>query len=66
MVAVQRHSRIPSARTAYVFYHVLKCLNFNSRNVEDQVKENEVGRAYGTHGREQKSVQRFNGKARRK
>jgi hypothetical protein len=31
-----------------------------------QGKANEVGRAYGTHGRGQKSVQGFGGKARRK
>jgi hypothetical protein len=31
-----------------------------------QVKANEVGRACGTHGRGEKSVQGFGGKARRK
>jgi hypothetical protein len=31
-----------------------------------QVKANEMGRACGTHGREEKSVQGFGGKARRK
>jgi hypothetical protein len=32
----------------------------------DQIKENEVGRACGTHGRGGKRVQGFGGKARRK
>jgi hypothetical protein len=32
----------------------------------DQVKENEVGGAYGTHGRGEKTVQRFGGKVRSK
>jgi hypothetical protein len=32
----------------------------------DQVKANEVGRDCGTHGRGEKSVQDFGGKARRK
>jgi hypothetical protein len=31
-----------------------------------KIKENEVGRACGTHGRGEKSVQGFGGKARRK
>jgi hypothetical protein len=31
-----------------------------------QVKANEVGRAYGTHGREEKIVPGFGGKARNK
>jgi hypothetical protein len=32
----------------------------------DQIKENEVGRACGMHGRGEKRVQGFSGKARRK
>jgi hypothetical protein len=32
----------------------------------DQMKENEVGRACGTHGSGQKLIQGFGGKARRK
>jgi hypothetical protein len=35
-------------------------------NEASQVKANEVGGAYGTHGRGEKSVQSFGGKARRK
>jgi hypothetical protein len=32
----------------------------------DQIKENEVGGTYGTHGRGDESVEGFGGKARRK
>jgi hypothetical protein len=32
----------------------------------DQIKENEMGEACGTHGRGEKRVQYFGGKARRK
>jgi hypothetical protein len=34
--------------------------------VADQIKENEVGRACGMHGRGEECVQGFDGKARRK
>jgi hypothetical protein len=50
---------------------VLKCTWQNKvviiviKDVADQIKENEVGGAYGTHGRGDKSVQSFGGKARR-
>jgi hypothetical protein len=37
-----------------------------SPNIIRQVKENEVGGACGMHGRREKSVQGFGGKARRK
>jgi hypothetical protein len=30
---------------------------------KNQIKENEVGRACGTHGREEKTIQGFGGKA---
>jgi hypothetical protein len=35
-------------------------------HLEDQIKDNEVGGACGTHGRGEKSVQGFGGKARGK
>jgi hypothetical protein len=39
---------------------------YSSPDIIRQVRANEVGRAYGTHGRREKSVQGFGGKARRK
>jgi hypothetical protein len=39
---------------------------YSSPDIISQVKANEVGGACGTHGRGQKSVQGFGGKARRK
>jgi hypothetical protein len=39
---------------------------YSSPDIIRQVKANEVGGACGTHGREEKSVQGFGGKARRK
>jgi hypothetical protein len=39
---------------------------YSSPDIIRQVKANEVGRACGTHGRGEKSVQGFGGKARRK
>jgi hypothetical protein len=38
----------------------------SSPDIISQVKANEVGGAYGTHGRGEKSVQGFGGKVRRK
>jgi hypothetical protein len=35
-------------------------------SLADEIKASEVGRACGTHGRGQRSVQGFDGKARRK
>jgi hypothetical protein len=34
-------------------------------NYNDGVKENEMGRAFSTHGREEECIQDFGGKARR-
>jgi hypothetical protein len=39
---------------------------YSSPDIIRQVKANDVGRACGTHGRGEKSVQGFGGKARRK
>jgi hypothetical protein len=39
---------------------------YSSPDIIRQVKENEVGGACGTHGRGEKSLQGFGGKARRK
>jgi hypothetical protein len=39
---------------------------YSSPNIISQVKANEVGGVCGTHGRAEKSVQGFGGKARRK
>jgi hypothetical protein len=39
---------------------------YSSPEIITQVKANEVGGARGTHGRGEKSVQGFDGKARRK
>jgi hypothetical protein len=39
---------------------------YSSPDIISQVKANEVGGAYGTHGRGEKSVHGFGGKARKK
>jgi hypothetical protein len=39
---------------------------YSTSDIIRQIKENEVGGAYGTHGRGEKGVQGFGGKARRK
>jgi hypothetical protein len=46
----------------FVFYRVMYLLQISL----DQVKEDELGRACGMHGRGEKSVQGFGGKAQRK
>jgi hypothetical protein len=44
----------------------LKTVAITGYYYADQIKENEVGRACGTHGRGEKRVQGLGGKARRK